>query len=161
MTIRSAGILLYRFQHQQLEVMLVHPGGPYWASKDLGAWSIPKGLIEENESALDAAKREFREETGFAVDGRFIELGSIKQPSKKIVHAWALEKDLDTKKVVSNTFEMEWPRNSGVVQEFPEIDAAAWFVVEEARQRILKGQVKFLDNLENRLAQFQHSRKEG
>jgi len=156
----SAGILLYRFQNQQLQVMLVHPGGPFWAKKDLGAWSIPKGLIEENESILDAAKREFREETGFAVDGRFIELGSLKQPSKKIVHAWALEKDLDTTKVVSNSFEMEWPRNSGMVQEFPEIDAAAWFSIEEARHRIFKGQVRFLDILENSLAQTSHPRKD-
>lgn len=157
MTAHSAGILLYRFQHQQLEVMLVHPGGPYWAKKDLGAWSIPKGLIEENESALDAAKREFREETGFAADGRFIELGSLKQPSSKIVHAWALEKDLDATKIVSNTFELEWPRNSGMVQEFPEIDAAAWFGIEEARQRISKGQVRFLDILAEKLTPTSHS----
>ena len=128
--------------------MLVHPGGPFWVNKDLGAWSIPKGLIEENEPPLEAAKREFKEETGFEVNGDFIELGSLKQPSKKIIHAWALEQDIDTTKIVSNSFELEWPRNSGQVREYPEIDKGKWFAIEEAKLKISKGQVKFIDILE-------------
>lgn len=133
--------------------MLVHPGGPFWIKKDLGAWSIPKGLVEDNEEALSAAKREFEEETGFAVQGELIELGALRQPSRKIVHAWAVEQDLDTAKVVSNTFTLEWPRNSGVVREFPEIDQAAWFTLDEARQKITRGQAPFLDILVEKLAQ--------
>ncbi|WP_455219560.1 NUDIX domain-containing protein [Kaarinaea lacus] len=147
MSVKSAGILLYRFRNKKLEVMLVHPGGPFWVNKDLGAWSIPKGLIEENEPPLEAAKREFKEETGFDVAGDFIELGALKQPSRKIVHAWALEQDLDTKKIVSNTFELEWPRNSGQIKEYPEIDRGAWFGLEEAKRKISKGQVKFIETL--------------
>lgn len=147
MSLHSAGILLYRFKNQQLEVMLVHPGGPYWVHKDLGAWSIPKGLIEENEPPLEAAKREFKEETGFEVDGDFVELGTLKQPSRKIVHAWALEKDIDTTRIVSNFFELEWPKNSGKLEEFPEVDKGEWFDVEEAKTKILKGQVRFIDML--------------
>ena len=147
MSLHSAGILLYRFKNQQLEVMLVHPGGPYWVNKDLGAWSIPKGLIEENEPPLEAAKREFKEETGFEVDGDFVELGTLKQPSRKIVHAWALEKDIDTTRIVSNFFELEWPKNSGKLEEFPEVDKGEWFDVEEAKTKILKGQVRFIDML--------------
>lgn len=127
--------------------MLVHPGGPYWAKKDKGAWSIPKGLVEENEPPLEAAKREFKEETGFAVAGDFVELGALKQPSKKIVHAWALEKDLDITKIVSNTFELEWPKNSGVIKKYPEIDRGVWFEIGEAKLKILQGQQKFLDIL--------------
>ena len=127
--------------------MLLHPGGPFWVNKDLGAWSIPKGLIEENEPPLEAAKREFKEETGFEVNGDFIELGSLKQPSKKIIYAWALEQDIDTKKIVSNSFELEWPRNSGQVREYPEIDKGKWFAIEEAKLKISKGQVKFIDML--------------
>lgn len=147
MSKHSAGILLFRFRNEKLEVMLVHPGGPFWAKKDNGAWSIPKGLFEENEKPMDAAKREFKEETGFEVDGEFIELGELKQPSKKIVRAWALEKDLDEAKVMSNTFTLEWPRNSGRVQEYPEIDKAGWFDIEQAKKKILKGQIGFIDKL--------------
>ena len=147
MSFHSAGILLYRFVDQQLQVMLVHPGGPYWVSKDLGAWSIPKGLIEEDEPALEAAKREFKEETGFEVNGDFIELGTLKQPSKKIVHAWALEQDLDTTKIVSNTFELEWPKHSGKLEEYPEVDKGEWFDIEQAKTKISKGQVGFIDLL--------------
>jgi predicted NUDIX family NTP pyrophosphohydrolase len=147
MSVHSAGILLYRFIDQQLEVMLVHPGGPYWASKDLGAWSIPKGLIEEDEPALEAAKREFKEETGFEVNGDFIELGTLKQPSKKIVHAWALEQDLDTTKIVSNAFELEWPKYSGKLEEYPEVDKGEWFDIEQAKTKMSKGQVGFIDLL--------------
>jgi predicted NUDIX family NTP pyrophosphohydrolase len=147
MSKHSAGILLFRFRNEKLEVMLVHPGGPFWAKKDNGAWSIPKGLFEENEKPMDAAKREFKEETGFEVDGEFIELGELKQPSKKIVHAWALEKDLDETKVMSNTFTLEWPKNSGRVQEYSEIDKAGWFDIEQAKKKILKGQIGFIDKL--------------
>ena len=151
MTVQSAGILLFRFNNELLEVMLVHPGGPFWVNKDLGAWSIPKGLIEENEQPLAAAKREFEEETGFEVEGDFVELGALKQPSKKIVHAWALQKDIDTSKIVSNTFELEWPRHSGQIKEYPEIDRGAWFGLEEAKLKISKGQLKFLDVLVKRI----------
>ena len=147
MSKKSGGILPFRFQDNHLEVLLVHPGGPLWAGKDEGAWSISKGLFEENESPLDAAKREFKEETGFEVDGDFIELGSITQPSGKIVFAWAVEKDLDERKIVSNEFSLEWPRRSGIMREFPEIDRADWFDIESARKKILKGQQGFIDRL--------------
>src|SRR5690606_14402245 len=115
--------------------------------KDAAAWSISKGLFEEGESPLEAAKREFREETGFEVDGDFIELGEIKQHSGKIVYAWAVEKDLDEMNVVSNNFTMEWPKRSGIMREFPEIDRAGWFEIESARKKILKGQQDFIDRL--------------
>ena len=147
MSVQSAGILLFRFKNKMLEVMLVHPGGPFWVNKDLGAWSIPKGLIEENEQPLEAAKREFTEETSFEVNGDFIELGALKQPSKKIVHAWALEKDIDTTKIVSNSFELEWPKHSGQIKTYPEIDRGAWFGIKEAKLKMSAGQVKFLERL--------------
>jgi predicted NUDIX family NTP pyrophosphohydrolase len=143
----SAGIFLFRFKNKKLEVMLVHPGGPFWAKKDDGAWSIPKGLFDENENPLDAAKREFKEETGFEVDGEFINLGELEQPSKKMIHVWALEKDLDAAKIVSNKFTLEWPRNSGILQEYPEVDKAGWFNIEQARKKISKGQMGFIDKL--------------
>ena len=144
---RSAGILLHRYQKQNLQVLLVHPGGPFWLNKDIGAWSIPKGLYDEDEEPLDAAKREFTEETGFTVDGDFHDLGELKQPSGKVIHAWALTGDIDTSKLISNTFELEWPPHSGKVQSFPEVDAGAWFDIAEARMKILPGQVGFLDGL--------------
>ena len=147
MSKQSGGILPFRFQDNHLEVLLVHPGGPLWAGKDDGAWSISKGLFEENESPLDAARREFKEETGFEVEGIFIELGRIKQPSGKIVFAWAVEKDLDERRIVSNNFMLEWPRRSGIMREFPEIDRAGWFDVESARKKIHKGQQDFIDRL--------------
>ncbi|HOV52174.1 MAG TPA: NUDIX domain-containing protein, partial [Methanothrix sp.] len=124
---QSSGILLFRFRDGELEVLLVHPGGPFWAKKDDGAWSMPKGLIEGDESPLAAAKREFKEETGFEVDGDFIALGELRLRSRKIVHAWALEKDLDETKVVSNKFRIEWPKGSGIIREYLEIDKASWF----------------------------------
>jgi predicted NUDIX family NTP pyrophosphohydrolase len=147
MSARSGGILSFRFRDGVLEVMLVHPGGPFWVNKDEGAWSIPKGLLEENESPLDGAKREFREETGLEIDGEFIDLGESKQPSKKIVHAWAIENDMDETKVVSNTFALEWPKKSGIIKEYPEIDKAGWFDVDTAKKKILKGQAGFVDRL--------------
>jgi predicted NUDIX family NTP pyrophosphohydrolase len=143
----SVGILLFRFKDRKLEVMLVHPGGPFWAKKDEGAWSIPKGLMEENENPLDAAKREFREETGFEIEGEFIDLGEIRQPDGKIIHVWALEKDLDVTEIVSNKFTIEWPRNSGRMQEYPEVDKASWFDIKQAKKKILKGQIGFIEKL--------------
>jgi predicted NUDIX family NTP pyrophosphohydrolase len=152
MSLCSAGILLYRFVGGRLEVMLVHPGGPYWAHKDDGAWTIPKGLCEAHEAPLEAARREFGEETGFEVDGRFIELGELKQPSGKIIHAWAVEQDVDPAGIVSNTFSLEWPPNSGMTRQFPEVDKGQWFGIEEARRKILRGQAGFLDRLVRRVA---------
>ena len=147
MTTFSAGILLFRLSDERLEVMLVHPGGPFWAHKDDGVWSIPKGLPENDENPLDTAKREFKEETGFDVDGAFIDLGELNQSSVKIVHVWALEKDLDITNTVSNTISYEWPRNSGKVLEIPEIDKAGWFDIELAKKKIIKGQIGFLNKL--------------
>jgi predicted NUDIX family NTP pyrophosphohydrolase len=147
MALHSAGILLFRCKNDKIEVMLVHPGGPFWARKDKASWSIPKGLFDETENALDAARREFNEETGLEVDGKFIELGEVKQPSGKIVHAWALERDLDVTKIESNCFTIEWPKNSGKIAKYPEVDKAGWFDLDEARKKILKGQIPLLDRL--------------
>ena len=152
MSVHSGGILLFKYVDGGLRVMLVHPGGPFWAKKDEGAWSIPKGILEETEGALRAARREFKEETGFDVDGQFIELGQLKQPGGKIVHAWALENELDVKDIRSNTFTLEWPKNSGNVKEYPEIDKAEWFDVNQAKKKILKGQAEFIDRLIEKLA---------
>lgn len=143
----SAGILLYRFREGRLEVFLVHPGGPFWARKDLGAWSLPKGEFTEPEAPLDAAIREFQEETGFLPEGPFEPLTPRKQSGGKTVHAWAVEGDLDPRQVRSNTFLLEWPKGSGRQKEFPEVDRAEWFEVEEARRRILAGHAGFLDEL--------------
>ena len=148
---KSAGLLLFREVAGRLEVLLVHPGGPFWAGKDQGAWSIPKGEFEEGEEPLSAAKREFREETGFTPDGDMIPLEPLRQPSGKLVYAWAVERDLDPARVRSNTFSMEWPPRSGRYQEFPEVDRAAWFSVEEARGKISKGQAAFLVRLQEKL----------
>lgn len=147
MSVYSNGILLFRFRNEKLEVMLVHPGGPIWAKKDYGVWSIPKGLPYGHEKPLDTAKREFKEETGFEVDGEFIDLGELSQSSRKIVHIWALEKDLDITNVVSNTFTLEWPKKSGKVQKYPEVDKAGWFDVELAKKKIRKEQIGFIDKL--------------
>lgn len=141
---RSAGILLYRGR----EVFLVHPGGPFWAKKDAGAWSIPKGELAEGEDPSGAAKREFFEETGFTVDGDLVPLTPLKLSSGKLIYAWAAEGDCDASQVRSNVFSMEWPPKSGRIQEFPEVDRAAWFTFEEARVRINKGQLGFIDELE-------------
>jgi len=145
---QSAGILLYRTTNKFTEVLLVHPGGPFNVKKDAGAWSIPKGEFDENEDPLQAAIREFEEETGKKVKGDFISLGSRKQNSSKIVYAWALESDFDTSIVKSNTFEMEWPPRSGKMTHFPEIDKAEWFSLEKAREKLLAGQVGFIFELQ-------------
>jgi predicted NUDIX family NTP pyrophosphohydrolase len=147
---RSAGILLFRFNNAALEVLLVHPGGPYWVDKDAGAWSIPKGEYSEGEDALAAAKREFAEETGVKVEGEFLPLGDVKQAGGKIVQAWALEGDLDPSLIRSNTFTLEWPPRSGSVREFPEVDSARWFLIPVARQKLLFGQREFLARLSAR-----------
>jgi predicted NUDIX family NTP pyrophosphohydrolase len=144
---RSAGILLYRRAPTGLEVFLVHPGGPLWAKKDAASWSIPKGLYADDEDPLTAAKREFREETTFDVDGDFIGLESVTQAGGKVVHAWALEGDCDATKIVSNNFTMEWPPRSGRQAEFPEVDRAEWFSIEKAREKINTGQANLLDQL--------------
>ena len=143
----AAGILLYRQSPRGLEVLLAHPGGPLWARKDVGAWTIPKGQFGPEESALDAARREFEEEMGSPARGQFVELGSIRQPSGKIVHAFTAESDFDVKQVKSNQFTLEWPPRSGRTGQYPEVDRAEWFSIEEARKRILKGQEPFLDRL--------------
>jgi len=144
---QAAGILLYRTGSSGLEVLLAHPGGPLWARKDLGAWTIPKGQFGGDESPLAAARREFEEEMGSAPEGEFVELGSIKQPSGKLVHVFAGRADFDVATVRSNLFELEWPPKSGRKSQFPEVDRAAWFSIEEARRKILKGQAPFLERL--------------
>ena len=148
---KSAGLLLYRNESGTLEVFLVHPGGPFWAKKDSGAWSIPKGEFVEGEEPLAAAKREFEEETGFTADGKFTELKPLKQPSGKIIYAWALEGDCDASRIRSNTFSMEWPPRSGQQQEFPEVDRGGWFELEAAKAKLLKGQLGFLEQLEQKI----------
>ena len=154
----SAGLLLYRVRGGVLEVFLVHPGGPYWSNKDAGAWSIPKGLLEQGDEELAAAKREFREETGSAASGEFLPLSPLKQPSGKTVHAWAVEGDIDASSISSNVFSIEWPPRSGKMQEFPEVDRGGWFGVDEAREKISSGQRGFLDQLQALLAQAQSKR---
>lgn len=144
---QSAGLLLFRRRVTDLEVLLGHPGGPFWQNKDDGAWSIPKGLIGVGEAPLSAARREFAEETGHHPEGVFLPLGEARQPGGKIVEAWAIEGDWETALLRSNTFEMEWPPRSGRLRAFPEIDRAAWFAVAGARRKILRGQVIFVDRL--------------
>jgi predicted NUDIX family NTP pyrophosphohydrolase len=149
---QSAGILLYRGRGPALRLMLVHPGGPFWAKKDGGAWSIPKGEYEEGDDPLLVASREFGEELGSpAPAGDAIELGDLVQPSRKVVTAFALEGDFDPSRLKSNLFELEWPPKSGRLQSFPEVDRAEWFTVEEARDKILPGQRPFIDRLLERL----------
>lgn len=148
---RSAGLLLYRRAARELEVFLVHPGGPFWVKKDLGAWSIPKGEYTDSEEPLTAARREFLEETGFIVDGEFLPLGTIQQASGKLVSAWAVEGDCDPEKLVSNFCEIEWPPRSKKKIEVPEVDRGAWFTLPEARKRILSTQQPILDRLEKKL----------
>jgi predicted NUDIX family NTP pyrophosphohydrolase len=138
---------MFRRTGEGLEVLLVHPGGPFWAKKDLGAWTIPKGELEEGEDVLVTARREFEEETGLAPSGPFHGLGSVKQKGGKVVHAWAFEGDGAAETMRSNTVKLEWPRSSGRWQEFPEVDRAEWFRVDDARARINPAQVPLLDHL--------------
>ncbi|MBX4197309.1 NUDIX domain-containing protein [Candidatus Saccharibacteria bacterium] len=150
MKAHSAGLVVFRRTGEQPEVLLAHMGAPWWAKKDIGAWSVPKGLVEEGEEPLDTAKREFGEELGLAVpDGKFIELGDVEQSNKKIVSAWAVEADMDVSHIKSNTFKAEWPPKSGKQQEFPEIDRAAWFSLAEAAQKAVGGQAELFERLAN------------
>ena len=143
----SAGLLMYRKRSDTLEMFLVHPGGPFWQKKDLAAWSIPKGEYSEGDDPFSTALREFEEETSIRPGGIFIPLGEIRQPSGKLVTAWAFEGDCDPSNVKSNSFSMEWPKGSGVVREFPEIDRGEWFNLENSKAKILKGQLGFIDRL--------------
>lgn len=144
---QSAGLLIHRERAGKVEVFLVHPGGPFWAKKDDGAWSIPKGEFVAGEDPLAVARRELHEETGLEVDGEFVKLETIRQAGGKLVTAFAVRADFDVGEIRSNTFEMEWPPRSGRRQQFPEVDRAAWFTLEEARVKILKSQVALLDQL--------------
>jgi len=139
--------LLYRKQQDELQLLLVHPGGPFWAKKDAGAWTIPKGELSEGEDPLSAAKREFNEETGHVVTGPFTKLTPLKQKSGKLIYAWAAEGDLDLNDFKSNEFEMEWPPRSGKYRSFPEADKAGWFSLKEASVKILPGQLGFVSEL--------------
>jgi predicted NUDIX family NTP pyrophosphohydrolase len=147
----SAGILLYRVREGVLEVFLVHPGGPYWEKKDAGAWSIPKGEFNDGDDPLQAARREFQEETGSQAAGELIALTPLKQRSGKLVYAWAVRGDIDASSVQSNLFSMEWPPHSGQQREFPEIDRGAWFAVDAANEKILPGQRGFIRQLQEYL----------
>jgi len=144
---RSAGILMYRRRDGELQVLLGHPGGPFWAKKDAGAWSIPKGEIDEGEDPLAAAKREFTEETGLRPDGELVALTPIRQKGGKVVLAWAIEGDCDARAIESNVFSMEWPPKSGHMEAFPEVDRAAWLDLAAARDKIIAAQVPFLEQL--------------
>lgn len=148
---KSAGILLYRKTDKYLELFLIHPGGPFWISKEKGAWSIPKGEFVEGEDPFSAARREFKEETGIAINGDFLELKTIQQKSGKLVYAWAVEGDMDASKIVSNTFKQEWPYKSGKWNTYPEVDKAGWFSVEEAKEKINPAQVALIDDLIEKL----------
>ena len=147
----SAGILLFRRRPAGVEVMLVHPGGPFWARKDAGAWSIPKGLVNEGEDWLAAAKREFLEETGMAIEGEFLDLGAHKQPGGKTIVAFAREGDFDPASLKSNAFSIEWPPHSGRMAEFPEVDRAAWYSIDEAIEKMNKGQRPIIAALAEKL----------
>jgi len=147
----SAGIVLYRRINKKIEIFLVHPGGPFWKAKDNGAWSIPKGEFTEDEDPLTVARREFNEETGQAVDGNFEQLTPVKQKGGKIVHAWAVEGDAYSDNIVSNTFQQEWPYKSGKWITIPEVDKAAWFSAEEAKEKINSAQTAFIEELLERI----------
>jgi predicted NUDIX family NTP pyrophosphohydrolase len=149
---QSAGILVWRRCASDIEVLLGHPGGPFWAHKDAGAWTIPKGEFDtEAESPLEAAQREFAEETGFDAQGDFTDLGTVRMASGKLVFVFGLEADFDASAAVSNLFELEWPPHSGKIEGFPEVDRAQWFQIGEARTAIMEGQLEFLERLEAKL----------
>jgi len=148
---QSAGLLMYREGEEGLEILLAHPGGPYWWNRDAGAWTIPKGTIEPGEDPLDTAQREFQEETGFQPRMPFLPLAPVRQRSGKIVHAWAFEGDCNPDQLRSNTFAMVWPRGSGQLQEFPEVDRVEWFSVEEARRKINPAQMAYIEELRDKL----------
>jgi predicted NUDIX family NTP pyrophosphohydrolase len=149
---KSAGILVYRMKDGRLEVLIAHMGSPWWANKDKGAWSIPKGEYEEEEDPKEAARREFGEELGKPIpEGEWLEMGTIEQKNKKTVVAWAVEGDLDVSSITSNTFNIEWPPRSGKMQEFPEIDRAGWFSLEEASKKLIEAQTEFLKRLSDKL----------
>lgn len=150
----SAGILLYRKTNKFIEVFLVHPGGPFWKGKNKGAWSIPKGEFTEDEDPLTVAKKEFKEETGQAIEGAFIKLKPVQQKGGKIVHAWAVEGDADAENIVSNTFKQEWPYKSGKWISIPEVDKAGWFSAEEAKEKMNAAQVEFVEQLIEYLKQL-------
>ena len=144
---QSAGILLYKWVGELIMVFLVHPGGPYNKNKDEGSWSIPKGEFQEEQDAFGTALREFEEETGQKINGEFIPLNPVRQSIRKIVSAWAIEGDINADNIHSNTFKLEWPPQTGKIHEFPEVDKGAWFTITEAKSKIIKGQIDFLDQL--------------
>jgi predicted NUDIX family NTP pyrophosphohydrolase len=158
MSKRSAGILLFRNVSGCFEVLLVHPGGPFWVKKDEGAWSIPKGEFEEDEDPLKAAMREFEEEIGTTLNGERIPLNPVQQPGGKIVYAWAMKGEFDPARLKSNKFQMEWPPKSGRKREFPEVDRAEWLSIETAKCKILKGQIPFLMELQEKLGRSSEPR---
>ena len=151
---QSAGLLLYRSQKDSFEILLVHPGGPFWKNRDNGAWSIPKGEYADDEDPLDAAIRETEEEIGKRVDGQFFELSPVKLKSGKVIHAWAVNAEYDPDTLHSNFFQMEWPPGSGRNQSFPEVDRAAWFSFEDAKKKINSGQIPLIVQLENMAPSF-------
>ena|SRR5437870_3112780 len=148
----SAGLLLYRRSERELEVLLAHPGGPFWAQRDAGAWSIPKGLVDEGEDPLEAACREFEEETGLQPRGPFLSLGSVRQKAGKLIHAWAWEGTADPARLTSNLMRTEWPRGSGKWIRFPEVDQYGWFAPQAAREKLNPAQAEFIDRLEAQLS---------
>jgi predicted NUDIX family NTP pyrophosphohydrolase len=148
----SAGLLLYRRTGDALEVLLAHPGGPFWAHRDTGAWSIPKGLVADGEEPLAAACREFEEETGVCPTGPFLSLGSVRQKAGKLIYAWAWEGDADPTRLTSNLMRMEWPRGSGRWLRFPEVDRCDWFGPQNAREKLNPAQAAFIDRLEAQLS---------
>jgi predicted NUDIX family NTP pyrophosphohydrolase len=147
----SAGILPYRVRGGTVEVLLIHPGGPFWAKKDVGSWSVAKGGVDDGEELEAAARREFTEETGFVAAGPLLPLAPRRQPSGKLIHVWAVEGDFDPAAIRSALFSVEWPKGSGRVREYPEADRAAWFPLTEAKRRSLRGQMPFLDELAERV----------
>lgn len=149
---KSAGILLYRNTGSETEFFLVHPGGPFWKNKDAGAWSVPKGEFDDDEDPLKAAQREFQEETGIAINGKFMPLRPVKQKSGKVVYVWACEGNLDHSIIRSNTFSIEWPPKSGKIIDIPEVDKGGWFIYDEAKIKLIPGQVPILDELKSIVA---------